>query len=90
MAIQIPGFGGFGGFNRANQAAVLQQQLSDMQQARTIHTQIQAEARKSEMQRWQITQELQTKIHAITAEVTVNKAKMSDKAFNAMKSYISS
>lgn len=79
-----------GNFNRANQAAVLQQQLSDMQQARTIHTQIAAEARKSEMQRWQITQELQTKIHAITAEVTVNKAKMADKAFNAMKQYISS
>lgn len=85
----IPGLAG-GFASQANQAAVLQQQLSDMQQARTIHTQIAAEARKSEMQRWQIAAELQTKIHAITAEVTVNKAKMSDKAFNAMKSYISS
>ena len=31
-----------------------------------------------------------TEIHAITAEVTVNKAKMADKAFNAMTQYISS
>ncbi len=29
-------------------------------------------------------------IHSITAEVTVNKAKMADKAMNAMTQYISS
>jgi len=28
--------------------------------------------------------------HSITAEVTINKAKMADKAMNAMTSYISS
>ena len=49
-----------------------------------------AEARKSQMQQWQINSELQTKIHEITAKVTVNKAKMADKAMNAITQYISS
>ena len=34
--------------------------------------------------------DLNTKIHEITAEVTVNKAKMADKAMNAITQYISS
>ena len=76
--------------NRANQAAILQQQQSDMLQAQNIFTQMGAEARKSQMQRWQINSELQTKIHEITAKVTVNKAKMADKAMNAITQYISS
>lgn len=89
------GGGGGGGLNpfvqpnASNQAQILQQQLSDIQQAKTIHAQITAEAKRSQAQRWQIMSELQTKIHQITAEVTVNKAKMADKAFNAMKQYIS-
>ena len=82
-------FVGFGGFNRANQAAILQQQQSDMLQAQNIFTQMGAEARKSQMQRWQINSELQTKIHEITAKVTVNKAKMADKAMNAMDDALS-
>lgn len=86
----IGGFGGFGGFNRANQAALLQQQISDQNQARNIFAQIGAENQKSQMQRWQINSELQTKIHEITAKVTVNKAKMADKAMNAITQYISS
>ena len=83
-------FGGFGGFNLANQQAVFQQQQSDFQQAQTIQTQIQAEAKKSETQRWQIMSELQTKIHSITAEVTINKAKSADKLMQKMTQYISS
>jgi len=86
----IGGFPGFGGFNQANQAAILQQQISDQLQAQNIMTQIGAEQRKSQMQRWQINSELQTKIHEITAKVTVNKAKMADKAMNAITQYISS
>lgn len=85
MAIFGPGIN-----QAANQAAVLQQQLSDMQQARTIHTQIAAEARKSAMERWSITQQLQTKIHEMTATVTVDKAKMASKAFKAMEGYVKS
>ena len=75
--------------NATNQASILQQQLSDIQQAKTVHTQIAAEAKKAQTQRWQIMAELQTKIHQITSEVTVEKAKAADKAFNAMKQYIS-
>lgn len=84
------GFTGFGGTNFANRAAIAQQQQSDMLQAQNIFTQMGAEARKSQMQRWQINSELQTKIHEITAKVTVNKAKMADKAMNAITQYISS
>ena len=83
-------FLGFGGTNMANRAAILQQRQSDMLQAQNIFTQMGAEARKSQMQRWQINSELQTKIHEITAKVTVNKAKMADKAMNAITQYISS
>lgn len=86
----IPGFPGFGGTNYANQAAVQQQAQSDMLQAQNIFTQMGAESKKSQMQRWQINSELQTKIHEITAKVTVNKAKMADKAMNAITQYISS
>jgi hypothetical protein len=35
-------FVGFGGFNRANQAAILQQQIADQQQAQNIFRQIAA------------------------------------------------
>jgi hypothetical protein len=35
----ITGFTGFGGTNQANQAAILQQQQSDMLQAQNIFTQ---------------------------------------------------
>lgn len=83
------GFGGFGGFNLANQMAIQQQAASDFQQAQTIQTQIKAEAKKSETQRWQIMSELQTKIHSITAEVTINKAKSADKLMQKMTAYIS-
>lgn len=86
----VSGFNGFGGFNQANQAALLQQQISDQNQAQNIFAQIGAENQKSQMQRWQINSELQTKIHEITAKVTVNKAKMADKAMNAITQYISS
>lgn len=81
---------GFAGGNFANQAALAQQQQSDMLQAQNIFTQMGAESQKSQMQRWQINSELQTKIHEITAQVTVNKAKMADKAMNAITQYISS
>ena len=86
----INGFTGFGGTNQANQAAILQQQQSDQLQAQNIFTQMGAEAQKSQMQQWQINAELQTKIHEITSQVTVNKSKMADKAMNAMTQYISS
>lgn len=83
------GVGG-GQFNQASQAALLQMQATDLQQAQTIYTQIAADAQKQQTQRWKIMTDTQTKIFEITQDVTTNKAKAADKAFNAMDQYIRS
>lgn len=75
---------------RANLAALLQQSASYQQQAQNIFTQIGAEVQKSQAQRWQIHSELSTNIHAITAQVAANKARMADRAFNLFATYLSS
>lgn len=80
--------GGGGQFNQANNAALFQMQATDMQQAQTIFTQVAADAQKQRAERWKIMQDTQTKIFEITQDVTVNKAKTADKAFNAMDGYI--
>lgn len=67
-----------------------QMQMSDYQQAQTISTQIAATAQKSEMERWKILQDTQTKIFEIQQEVTVNRAKTQDKLFNKWDDYIRS
>ncbi len=74
--------------NYANAAAMMQMQATDMQQAQTIYTQIAANAQKQRTERWKIMTDTQTKIFEITQDVTVNKAKTADKAFNAMDQYI--
>lgn len=93
MAITISITGGGGGTtasatNFANQAAQMQMLMTDKQQEQTIYTQIAADAQKQRMERWKIMQDLQTKIFEITQDVTVNKAKTADKAFQAMDGYI--
>lgn len=88
--VSVPQFGGNVNNQLAFQAATLQQAASDQFQAENIFAQVQAEQTRAQVQRWQIHQELQTKIHSITAKVTLNKAKSADKAFNAITSYISS
>ena len=70
--------------------SVGQMQMSDYQQAQTISTQIAATAQKSEMERWKILQDTQTKIFEIQQEVTVNRAKTQDKLFNKWDDYIKS
>lgn len=77
-----------GQFNQANQAALLQMQATDLQQAQTIYTQIAADAQKQRAERWKVMSDTQTKIFEITQDVTVNKAKAADKAFQAMDGYI--
>ena len=77
-----------GQFNQANNAALFQMQATDMQQAQTIFSQVAADAQKQRAERWKIMQDTQTKIFEITQDVTVNKAKTADKAFNAMDGYI--
>ncbi|MBI3927715.1 MAG: hypothetical protein HY319_19400 [Armatimonadetes bacterium] len=76
--------------NNANQAALFQMQATDMQQAQTIYSQVAADAQKQRTERWKIMSDTQTKIFEITQDVTVNKAKTADKAFNAMDQYIRS
>jgi hypothetical protein len=92
VKVQPSGNGAFLGlgFGGANRATLMQMQTSDMQQAQNIFTQIGAEAQKSQVQRWKINSDLQMQIHEITAKVTVNKAKMADKAMNAIYAYIAS
>ena len=82
------GGAGGGGGDAANQAAQFQMKATDMQQSQTIMTQIAADAQKQQMERWTIMQDVQTKMFEIGQDVTVNKAKTADKAFNAFDGYI--
>ncbi|MGM9998211.1 MAG: hypothetical protein ACI38Q_02265 [Candidatus Bruticola sp.] len=75
-------------FNASNVASMVQMQASDLQQAQTIYTQIQADAQKQQMQRWKILQDTQTKIFEIQQDVTVNRAKTQDKMFGKWDEYI--
>ena len=74
----------------ANAAAMTQMVQSDYNQAQTIGTQMMADQQKSQMRRWQIQQDTQTKIFEIQQDVTVNKAKTQDKMFNKWDEYIKS
>ena len=72
----------------SNAASMAQMAASDLQNAQTIYTQMQADAQKQEMSRWKILQDTQTKIFEIQQDVTVNKAKTQDKMFNKWDEYI--
>ncbi|MGM9992346.1 MAG: hypothetical protein ACI376_05810 [Candidatus Bruticola sp.] len=84
----ISNFLGGGGFAAAASAA--QMTASDLQQAQTIYTQMQADAQKQQMERWKILQDTQTKIFEIQQDVTVNRAKTQDKMFGKWDEYIRS
>jgi len=71
-------------------AAATQMQNNQFQNAQTIYTQIQADNQKQAMQRWKILQDTQTKIFEIQQDVTANKAKTQDKAFQQWDQYIRS
>lgn len=77
-----------GGLNLTSAASAYSSQMTDFQNAQTIYTQVEAEAQKSEMSRWQILQDTQTKIFEIQQDVTVNKAKTQDKMFDKWDEYI--
>lgn len=61
---------------------------ADLAQEQAIYTQVATEAQKQSAERWKIMQDMQTEIFQITQDVTVNKAKTADKAFNALDGYI--
>ncbi|MBQ7528537.1 hypothetical protein IJT10_01350 [bacterium] len=71
-------------------ASAYQMVATDMQNAQTIETQIQATAQKSEMERWKIMNDTQTKIFEIQQDVTLNRAKSQDKLYNKWDDYIRS
>ena len=69
-------------------SAIQQQQVSDQNQAHIIFTQIQAEERKAQTERWQIQSDLQSKIHELSAAVTVNQARLTERIQSAIAQYI--
>ena len=69
-------------------ASMFSMSVNDQQNAMTIYTQTMAETQKSQMRRWQILEDTQTKIFEIQQDVTVNKAKTQDKLFNKWDEYI--
>ena len=71
-------------------AAATQMQNNQFQNAQTIYSQIQADNQKQAMERWKILQDTQTKIFEIQQDVTANKAKTQDKAFQQWDQYIRS
>lgn len=77
-------------FNAANMAARYQMMRSDLDQSRTIYTQMAADAQKENAKRWKILSDTQTKIFEIVSDVTVNKAKTHDKLFDQWDKYIRS
>ncbi len=85
MAFGVPGFSGI-----AQQASLYQMQATDMQQAQTIYTQIAADAKKNQLNRWQIMRNVQTKAFEITQSVTINKMKAAQKVFQQFNQVISS
>ncbi len=69
-------------------ASIAQMQANDLQNAQSIYTSMQADAQKSQMNRWKILQDTQTKIFEIQQDVTVNRARTQDKMFGKWDEYI--
>ena len=78
------------GGNETMMASMAQMQASDRQNALSIYTSMAADAQKSQMNRWKILQDTQTKIFEIQQDVTVNRAKTQDKMFGKWDEYIRS
>ena len=79
-----------GGMTESTVASMLQMKANDKQNAQSIYTAIAADAQKSQMNRWKILQDTQTKIFEIQQDVTVNRAKTQDKMFGKWDEYIRS
>ena len=69
-------------------ASIAQMKANDFQNAQSIYTSMQADAQKSQMNRWKILQDTQTKIFEIQQDVTVNRARTQDKMFGKWDEYI--
>jgi hypothetical protein len=60
----------------------------DKQTAAAIYQQIQADAQKRQMQRWQILQNTESKIFEIMQHITANKVKTQNEAFKKWDEYV--
>ena len=69
-------------------ATQYQMQQNDMQQAATISAEVQAQAQRSQAQRWQLQEDTQTKIFSIQQDTTVNRARTQDKMYEHWDSLI--
>ena len=72
----------------ANTAANHQMIASDSQQARTVYTQVAAQASKSQVERQKIAFDTQTKILEVTQDITFHRSKTADKAVQAIDAYL--
>jgi hypothetical protein len=77
-----------GGVAAVSLEQMMQMQNQDASSARTIQTQMQEDAQKEQMMRWKILQDTQTKLFEVQQDVTSNKAKTQDKAYNKWDQYI--
>ncbi len=71
-----------------NSYSVFQIYMTDQQNSQTTLTTIAANQQKSEMERWKILQDTQTKCFEIQQDVSVNQAKTEDKMFGKWDEYI--
>jgi hypothetical protein len=71
-------------------ASQMQMMQTDQMNAMTIQQQMAAESTKQQMRGWQIKNDTVTKTFEIEQEVTVNKAKTSDKMWQKWDQYIQS
>ena len=71
-----------------NSYSVFQIYMTDQQNSQTTLTTIAANQQKSEMERWKILQDTQTKCFEIQQDVPVNQAKTQDKMFGKWDEYI--
>ena len=63
-------------------------QMSDIQQAQTIFTQVDPHSQDQQAARWQTMQDTQTKIFQIQQDVTINKAGRHNRRFRSWHDYL--
>ena len=71
-----------------NSYSIFQIYMTDQQNSQTTLTTIASNQQKSEMERWKILQDTQTKCFEIQQDVSVNQAKTEDKMFGKWDEYI--
>lgn len=89
LGSMLGGMSGSGGTS-SSQVTQAQMALTDQIQVEQTVYSMAAEKQKSEWNKWKILQDTQTKIYEIQQEVTLNRAKTSDKMFGKWDEYVKS